>query len=193
MHIRLCLKPNNFIFFVFAMLSTITTTAIAETNKDLIKAVLVKDNHTLEILKKETRKVAPSNSDIEENQLVKINYDNHSNYIVPVRANGEENSGCYIYSFDQNIQMRQSIILSKLEELESCEIIKAVFSCNRADKTTSGVGVLYGKRLGSDHYFFEGTYLILNNAGTLSEDNKLSQRLNDVDTVSKAKKKLGCR
>lgn len=193
MHIRLCLKPNNFVFFVFAMLSTIATIAIAETNKDLIKAALVKDNHTLDILKEETRKVAPSNSDIEENQLVTINYDNHTNYIVPVRANGEENRGCYIYSFDQNIKMRQTIILSKLEELESCEIIKAVFSCNKADKTTSGVGVLYGKRLGSDHYFFEGTYLILNTAGTLSEDNKLSQRLNDIDTVSKAKKKLGCR
>ena len=147
------LKPSNIIFFfVFTALSTFTTTAIAESAKDQIKAVLVKDNQTLDRLKKEAKKVAPSNSDIEEKQIIKINYNNHTNFIVPVRANGEENRGCYIYSFDQNTQMSQTIILSKLEEVESCEIIKAVFSCNRADKTTSGIGVIYGKRLGFDHY-----------------------------------------
>jgi len=174
-------------------LSTFTSTAFAETYKNQIKAVLVKDNLTLDILKKETKKVALSDSDIEENQIVSINCNSHTNFIVPVKANGDENRGCYIYSFDKNIKFKQSIILSKLEEVESCEIIKAVFACNRTDKTTSGVGVLYGKRLGSDHYIVEGSYLVFDHAGKLSEDNKLSGCLNDIDTVSKAKKQLGCR
>jgi len=187
------LKPSNIIILIIVTLIACSTSTFAESGKNIVKAALVKDNQILDALIKETKKKIQPDSDIEEKQIIKINYDNHSLYIVPVRANGDGDRGCYLYSFDQYIQMSQTIILSKLEELESCEIIKAVFSCNREDKTTSGVGVLYGKLLGSDHYSFEGTYLIFNPAGTLSEDNKLSIRMNDIDTASKAKKKLGCR
>jgi hypothetical protein len=83
-------------------------------------------------------------------------------------------------------------LLSKLDEAESCEIIAAVFSCNRERKSTSGIGVLYGKRLGADNYWFEGSYLSIDQNGILNEDKDLSARLTDVETVSMARKKIGC-
>lgn len=36
-----------------------TTTVIAEIGKDQVRAVLVRDKQTLDVLKKETKKVAP--------------------------------------------------------------------------------------------------------------------------------------
>jgi len=193
-HMKHYLSTNKIFLSIFLiLLSTSASISFAGTEKDVIRAVLVKENSTIGKLINETKNIAPPDSDIETNQIVKINYDNHSIYIVPARANGDDDRGCYIFTFDNNIQMSQKITLSKLEELESCEIIKAVFSCNRENKTTSGIGVLYGKRMGADHYWFEGSYLTLAPTGALSNDNKLSGRLNDIDTVLKAKKKLGCR
>lgn len=52
--------------------------------------------------------------------------------------------------------------------------------------------MLYGKRLGADHYWFEGSYLTVDHAGKLKEEEQLSARLSDIDTTSKAKKKLSC-
>ena len=182
--------PLSFLWFVSLTCISVT---IAEASGDKIRAVLVKENLVINTLIKESRKAAQTESDIEEDQIVNILYRNNSTYIVPVRTNIGDKRGCFLYSFDKKFKMSQKITLSDLEEAESCEVIKAVFSCNTLQNQKPGIGILYGKRLGSDHYWFEGSYLNLNEAGTLSEDKRLSNRLNNIETVSKAKKKLGCR
>jgi hypothetical protein len=188
------LNPSNIIFSTaFVVLSVTASFSFADTGKCVIRAVLVKDSSTVANLVKETKRIVPSDSDVELNKITNVIYNNNTIFLVPAKVNGEDNRGCYLFSFDKNIHVKQKIILSQLEDLESCEIITAVFSCNRENNTTSGVGVLYGKRLGADHYWFEGSYLTLDSTGVLNDDKKLSGRLTDVDTVLKAKKKLGCR
>ena len=187
------LRRVETLFVLWVVLSTCVSTTFAAASGDTIRAVPVKDSLILNSLIKETKRAVHIDSEIEEEQIVNVIYQSDSIYVVPVRTNVGDNRGCYIYSFDKKFKMSQKIILSDLEEAELCETFIAVFSCNTAQKRTSGIGILYGKRFGSDHYWFEGSYLSLDDAGTLSDDKKLSRRLNDIDTVSKAKKKLGCR
>lgn len=192
MHTKLYVSKIMFILFIVLLITPIASTnSIAE--DDLIRAKVIKDQVTLDLLVKATKKMISAESDVENEQIVKVNYSKEQYiYIVPVIANEGQDRGCYLYCFDHKLQFMQKIILSKLEEVESCEIIRAIFSCNRVKKQTSGIGVLYGKRLGADHYWFEGSYLTVDHAGKLKEDEQLSARLSDIDTVSKAKKKLTC-
>ena len=182
------------ILLVFSLLFSLlyATYVFSQSSQGLISAKLVKEKFVLDELVNSSTKIAPTDSDIESNQVVEVRYgENKSIYVVPIRSNATEKRGCAVYSFDKNKKLKQKLMLSEIEETESCEIIKAVFACNRQDM--SGVAVLYGKRLGADNYWFEGTYLIVSNTGLLVEDKMLSNQLDDVDTVAKAKKKLKCR
>jgi hypothetical protein len=187
------LSDITYISLLTISLFCLSITIIVEADGDTIKALPVQNSLISKKLIHQTGKAAPKNSEIEEDQIVKITYNKDSIYIVPVKTNIGDKRGCYIYKFDEKLNVSQKIKISDIEEAESCEIIKVIFSCNMIQNQSSGVGVLYGKRLGSDHYWFEGSYLTLNQTGTLSEDKKLSERLNDIDNVFKAKKKLGCR
>lgn len=188
------LRLNNITFNVVLTVSlTVLFAVISEASSNTIRTVLVKDQIAKKELIKSSNKVGPDAIDIEEDQIVNISDNNNFIYIVPIRINTGDKRGCYIYNFDKNFNISQKVRISDSEDNESCEIINAVFSCNMPKKQNSGVGILYGKRLGSNHNWFEGSYLILNQNGRLSEEKMFSERMTDIETVSKAKKKLGCR
>ena len=187
-------KKDKFLLFLFVIAISYASPAVSESDtSDFVGASLVKEKAISARLIAQTKKIATPDSDIEFKQIVELRYSQSDfRYIVPVKENGGENRGCYIYNFDKNIQAAQKILLSKLDDAESCEIIAAVFSCNRTKKPTSGIGVLYGKRLGADNYWFEGSYFSLDQNQSLNEDKNLSSLLTDVKTVSTARKKLAC-
>jgi hypothetical protein len=187
------LKRNKPYLIILHLVLTLICATFSHANSGIVRAMPVKDANILNKLIEKANEAAHKNGEVEEDQITNITFNNVQTYIVPVRSNTGNKRGCYIYSFDRKLNMGQEIALSNLEESESCEIINAVFSCNQTQNQPSGIGILYGKRLGSNHYWFEGTYLILTQTGTLKTDNKLSERLNDIDNVLKAKKKLGCR
>ena len=84
-----------------------------------------------------------------------------------------------------------SVLLTPLEELELCEVVSSVFVCNRV--TQSGVVILYGKRLGFDHYSFEGTYLGIRDDNSIYEIQQFSNRLSGIEKAGVARKLLGCK
>ncbi|GAB3542201.1 hypothetical protein GCM10027343_13800 [Noviherbaspirillum agri] len=136
----------------------------------------------------------PAQSQIDVRQIVKLKYaEKNVGYLVPVIILTSDQRACYLYSFDQYLKASQTVLISAAEELGSCELITAIFSCNRNESTAAGIGVLYGKRLGADHYAFEGSYFVISESGILSERTDLSVRMSDVEMVSNARKKLDCR
>lgn len=158
-----------------------------------IKANLVENKSTISTLSKEVKKMTPAGTVIEYRSIAFIKEESHLIYIVPVFINDNEESGCFIYEFGKNLDFKKRILLSKLQETESCEMVATVFSCNRDGASSPGIGILYGKKLGFDHYWFEGSYLTLDSAGNLVLDQARSELLTDVETAANARKKLHCR
>jgi hypothetical protein len=167
---------------------------VANNSPAPITASLIGERNTAEVLVQRAKRTAPAESQIDVKQLVQLKYaESNVGYLVPVIILSGDQRGCYLYSFDQDLKASQTVLVSAAEELESCELITAIFSCNRHESSTSGIGVLYGKRLGADHYSFEGSYFAISESGVLSERKDLSARMTDLEKVASAKKKLGCR
>lgn len=189
--IRFC--QNNLALIFGVAVSLYANTAFSG-DVDMVKEKIIKDNRISISLANAVRKISPNNSIVEISQIVEVFHrPNKSLYIVPVKVNGDEKRGCYIYTFTHEVHFHQEIKFSGLEDAETCEIVSAIFSCNKDNKLLSGIGVLYGKRLGAENYWFEGSYLTVDSSGKLNEDKGLSELLTDTDTVSIAKKKLHCR
>lgn len=130
--------------------------------------------------------------EVEEGQIVLLARKGFpSRYLVPLRVNGGNQRGCYVADVNGASFLANPILLTPLEELESCEVILSVFGCNRAAQ--NGVVVLYGKRLGFDHYSFEGTYLEVRDDNSIHEIQELSNRLTGQEKASAARKALHCK
>lgn len=130
---------------------------------------------------------------IESSRVVRVIFSEEDwTYLVPVKINGDELRGCYLFSYDKMKNLQQMILISENEELEKCEVIKEIYACNREKGETSGVGVIYAKRIGADNYWFEGTFLKIGASGRLSVDTVTSNALTDISTVARAQKLLKC-
>jgi len=179
---------------LLALMAIQTSLASEIRQVEPITASLVKEKNIVDLLIKKVELIAPPDSDVELKQIIELRHSkNKVRYIVPVRTHNSERNGCHIYNFDQKMESSQTVLVSQDNEVESCEIVAAAFSCNRDEKSTSGLGVLYGKRLGADHYWFEGSYFSIDINGTLNERKELSERLTDIEKVSVARKELTCR
>jgi len=186
--------PNQVLVWTALVVIAFPSVATVDTHRIPISASLIGNKNTADLLVQQAKRMAPAESQIEVKHLVKLKYaEGNVRYLAPVRVLGGDQRGCHVYSFDQDFQAIQTVLISAADELESCELITALFSCNRLEPSTSGIGVLYGKRLGSDHYWFEGTYFVIGDTGLLSERRDLSVRMTDLEKVASARKKLGCR
>lgn len=190
------MKPFRNRVFVWLALVVIVFPSLATADKygSPITASLIADRNAADMLAQGTKRMISAESQTEIKQPVKLKYaEGNVKYLVPVILLGGHQRGCYVYSFDEDFQASQTVLVSAAEELESCELITAIFPCNRHEPSTSGIGVLYGKRLGADHYSFEGSYFAISGSGVLSERKDLSARMNDLEKVTTARTKLGCR
>lgn len=182
------LKTNKEALILFAFFTFFSVNAnAAPFHLSLVKNAAVK-KQVIEA----ASKVVDSSAEIEEGQIVLLERDNlPTRYLVPTKVNGGSHRGCYVVEVNGKTLQAISFLLTGVDELESCEIISSVFACNRP--TLSGVIILYGKRLGFDHYSFEGTFLDVRDNDSIREIQQFSNRLSGIEKASAARKTLGCK
>lgn len=158
-----------------------------------LKITLVKDVVLKRQVMAAASKVADSSAEAEEGQIVLLERDKFPNryHLVPLKINGGGHRGCYVADVNGATFQANLILLVNLEELESCEVIASVFACNRVN--LNGVAILYVKRLGFDHFSFEGTFLEISNNNSIKEIQPFSNRLSGIEKASVARKSLGCK
>lgn len=165
---------------------------VSNANAAPFHLTLVKDAAAKKQVIEAANKVVDSSAEVEEGQIVLLERDNlPQRYLVPIKVNGGSHRGCYVVEVNGKTFQATSILLAGIEELESCEIISSVFACNRP--TLSGVIILYAKRLGFDHYSFEGTFLEVRGNNAIREIQQFSNRLSGIEKASIARKTLGCK
>lgn len=180
-----CFVTTN---LLLAMLLLPASAAVAEQ-----RIKVIKERKHLVDLTRVAEKDVSTKGFVDESQIVQVKYtDNQHIYLVPVNINEGAHRGCYLYSYDKNFNLKERVVIAEVEELESCEVVTSIFSCNTGRLATSGVVAIYAKRIGAANYWFEGAYFVVDVSGALKVDAARSELITEIDTAMKARKKLKC-
>lgn len=158
-------------------------------NPDRIHAAVVTDLKTSQEIASVVSG-AFRNDEIDAKQIVQLNQKYKTAFLAPSTNFEARSSGCYLTVLDSRKNIKERILLQRSQDALTCEVILAVFACN---SSTSGIGVIYGLRLGANHYYTEATFLELHFDGRLIENKDLSQKIGKIDAAPEAKRMLGCK
>ena len=173
----------NVLFFIFAIFSFHSAFG-QDFSVELIKSTADKKNVIDSIL------LMGKDDEVVKNQIVLIN-DQGSNFIVaPVISIAEKKGGCYLQSLDGNYKLGSRYLIEGNIDAQSCDNVIAIFGCHLAQK--NGLGVIVGLRIGFDNYYMQGSYFDIVENNQLKNNDSLSQKIGSIESVAKAKKRLGC-
>jgi hypothetical protein len=136
--------------------------------------------------------ITSANKDYEvvDDQIISVVHGNNNFVIAPIISTAEKNGGCYLQTIKNNNELGAQYLIEKNEDVQRCDAIIAIFGC-RLEKN-NGIGVIAGMRLGTNNYYSQDTYFDLTDDFKLEENLLLSKKIGSLDSVAKAKKKLGC-
>lgn len=176
---------KNSMFIILILLSG----TIASANETI---KIVKADAVMAGLLKQINKDVPSQGTIDKSQIGQVKYGSVVRYIVPVKVNSGGDEGCYFYSYDESLKLKQKIQIVSLEELEVCVVITSISACNLPNPAESGIVTIYAKKIGFDHIESEGTYVTMKDSGDFKVDAVRTRLIADIDTAANAKKRLKC-
>ena len=182
MHI-FCLRSNLILLFIayFGIAS-----ACAQSD---LSATLVKSDED----KKSVVRAVVSKYKSDElllSQMVSIKGGHFDFFAVPVLSSEKPTPGCYIQTLNSNRQLVNRYLIEKNEDAQSCDAVLATFLCRQPGM--SGLGVIYGMRLGANNYYTEGSYFGIVANGVLRFDGVRTKSMSGLETAVMMKKKLGC-
>lgn len=128
--------------------------------------------------------------EVVKNQIVLIKDKNNIFYIAPVISTVEKNGGCYLQSLGGSYKLGARYLIEGNIDAQSCDNVIAIFGCHLPQK--NGLGVIVGLRIGFDNYYMQGSYFDIVENNQLKNNDSLSQKIGSIESVAKAKKRLGC-
>lgn len=173
----------NVLFFIFVIFSFHSAFG-QDFGIELIKSTADKKNVIDSIL------LMGKDDEVVKNQIVLIN-DQSNNFIVaPVISTAEKKGGCYLQMLDGNYKLGSRYLIEGNIDAQSCDDVIAVFGCRLTQN--NGLGVIVGMRIGFDNYYLQSSYFDIVGNGQLKINELLSRKIGSVESVAKAKKRLGC-
>lgn len=132
------------------------------------------------------------NKDIEviDDQIVSVTRGNDKFIVAPIISKAEKNGGCYLQTLKVNYQLGAQYLVERNEDVQRCDAIIAVFGCRL--KNAYGLGIIAGIRLGGNHYYSQSSFFDLTDNNELKNNLLFSNKIGSIDSVAKAKNKLGC-
>lgn len=182
MHI-FCLR-SNFVLVFIAYFGIASACAKSDLSATLVKS----DEDKKSVVRAVVSKY--KSDDLLLSQLISIKGDNFDFFAVPVLSSEKPTPGCYIQTLNANRQLIDRYLIDKNEDAQSCDAVLAIFLCRQPGM--SGLGVIYGMRLGASNYYTEGSYFGIVANGVLRFDGARTKLMSGIESTVMVKKKLGC-